>query len=348
MKKSLLLVSGEKSGGGQERQLALLLNSLRKADFEVEVYISNNFIKGFSKNAILRFLLRIFQKIKLFCIILFSRKDVCFSMTFYLNGIVCLAAKLSGKVGYGSIRNNLNVMRSEMNLFNFYFNYIVPKVLISNSVNFSAGFNSYIPKNTVRFVNNFLNLEDSSQYSKPPVKVIRTLSIGRLFPVKNVRFIIEVIKELNERGYNVSHTHFGKGPLLLDLLNEINKYDLTEVFVINSYENFSSKLMNNVDVFLHAAYHEGQANVILEAMSCGLPVISSNCGDVSLLIRDDYNGFIYYEYNVSNVADLVEKCLKSENYLEMRRNARRFVEENNSEQVILNNYLKALGLKEIN
>lgn len=47
------------------------------------------------------------------------------------------------------------------------------------------------------------------------------------------------------------------------------------------------------DVFLITSFAEGVPTVILEAMSIGLPVISTNVGSISEIIEDEENGFLY-------------------------------------------------------
>jgi glycosyltransferase involved in cell wall biosynthesis len=66
------------------------------------------------------------------------------------------------------------------------------------------------------------------------------------------------------------------------------------------------------DIFLLTSEHEGTPNVILEAMSCGLPVVSTMVGGVPQLIVDGVNGFLIdpleSEYSYANrLLELAEK-----------------------------------------
>jgi glycosyltransferase involved in cell wall biosynthesis len=50
------------------------------------------------------------------------------------------------------------------------------------------------------------------------------------------------------------------------------------------------------DVFLLASKSEGLGMPILEAMSCGLPVVATNCTAISELLADNRGLLVNYEY----------------------------------------------------
>lgn len=51
-------------------------------------------------------------------------------------------------------------------------------------------------------------------------------------------------------------------------------------------------LLNSADVFLHSSLGEGISNAVLEAMACGLPVVTSDCGGMREAITDGHDGFV--------------------------------------------------------
>ncbi len=53
-----------------------------------------------------------------------------------------------------------------------------------------------------------------------------------------------------------------------------------------------SELMNVSTIFFLTSAFEGMPRVVMEALACGLPVVSTDAGDVSLVVRDGVNGRI--------------------------------------------------------
>jgi glycosyltransferase involved in cell wall biosynthesis len=82
------------------------------------------------------------------------------------------------------------------------------------------------------------------------------------------------------------------------------------------------------DIFAMTSFHEGIPNAMLEAMACGLPVVSTNVGGISTLVSDGVNGYLANDRDIDNFSDLLFKTIKnSEN---MGNNANDYVMKNHS------------------
>jgi colanic acid/amylovoran biosynthesis glycosyltransferase len=76
-------------------------------------------------------------------------------------------------------------------------------------------------------------------------------------------------------------------------------------------------------LFLHASLSEGIANVALEAMACGLPVVATDAGGMREAIDDGVNGFLVPLRDTEAMADrLVRLANNPELRAEMGRKAR--------------------------
>lgn len=112
-----------------------------------------------------------------------------------------------------------------------------------------------------------------------------------------------------------------------ELAKDLNLFE-NDFFSIVKPEHKISEYLGAFDIFLLTSYKEGVPTVILEAMACGLPVISSNVGSVSEIVKDGRNGFLFeineYQKVTGIIRDLVHNtCL----YKEISENNRKIAVE---------------------
>jgi glycosyltransferase involved in cell wall biosynthesis len=74
----------------------------------------------------------------------------------------------------------------------------------------------------------------------------------------------------------------GEGDLRLKLENEITKLNLEKsVFLVGKKDQkYITRLMNISELFYLTSITEGSPKVIFEAMACGLPIVSTDVGDI--------------------------------------------------------------------
>ncbi|MBF0522907.1 MAG: glycosyltransferase family 4 protein [Candidatus Omnitrophica bacterium] len=68
----------------------------------------------------------------------------------------------------------------------------------------------------------------------------------------------------------------------------------------------------NCYCFVLPSREEGMGCVLLEAMSCGKPVIGSRVGGIPGIIRDERNGFLFESENVDSLSEKLERFLSSD------------------------------------
>jgi L-malate glycosyltransferase len=118
------------------------------------------------------------------------------------------------------------------------------------------------------------------------------ITVGRLIPRKGHRHIIEVLRKINDP--RLEWLVVGDGPEAESLKSaaaeakvEKQIHWLGRVSDVKKY-----KLLSCSDAFVLPTMHEGFGLVYLEAMGCGLPVITTPGGAQAELVEDGVNGFI--------------------------------------------------------
>ena len=82
-----------------------------------------------------------------------------------------------------------------------------------------------------------------------------------------------------------------------------------------------------MDIFVLPSLREGMPNAVLEAMACGLPVIASEVGGASEILRDGENGLLVCPTDVEQLSEyLYRLALSPERCRAMGTAGRRYVE----------------------
>ena len=68
-----------------------------------------------------------------------------------------------------------------------------------------------------------------------------------------------------------------------------------------------AKIMQISDVFLMTSAFEGMPRSVMESLGCGLPVVTTDVGEVRLTVRDDFSGIVCKQREPEVLAEAVEK-----------------------------------------
>ena len=121
--------------------------------------------------------------------------------------------------------------------------------------------------------------------------VVKILFVGQLLAHKGILLLLEAAKGIaREYEGQFKITILGRGPLESIVKKEIIKNDLEDkVDLKTEYVNQNDllKMYQNSDIFCLPAIKDAGGMVGLEAMACGLPVITSNCGGPGYVVTDE-------------------------------------------------------------
>jgi glycosyltransferase involved in cell wall biosynthesis len=114
------------------------------------------------------------------------------------------------------------------------------------------------------------------QYQRSPEEIC-LLNIGSTHQRKNIITVLKVLKTLKEQGLSVCLWRSG-GKFMAEQTAFIKEHNLDQDILDfgTADKNILIQLYNAADVLLAPSLYEGFGLTILEAMACGLPVITSN------------------------------------------------------------------------
>jgi len=134
------------------------------------------------------------------------------------------------------------------------------------------------------------------------------LYVGRLEPVKGVRYLVEAVRILIDKGLrNIKVLIVGDGSEKRYLEELVEKLGLEDyiVFVGRVPHDKIPEYMASADLFVLPSLSEGFGIVVLEAMAMGLPIIASRVGGLPWIIKDGDNGFLVEPRNPHEIAEKI-------------------------------------------
>lgn len=157
-------------------------------------------------------------------------------------------------------------------------------------------------------LNNNLNTSISKKCSNNNIQVLYNPTILKYIPVrksnitkvlflglmgknKGVYDIIEAARYIQSD--SIQFHLYGNGEVL-KVRELVNEYNLKNKVIVHGWisGNDKEKILQESDIFILPSYSEGLPMSILEAISYGLPVISTPVGGIPDAVKDGVNGFL--------------------------------------------------------
>lgn len=158
-------------------------------------------------------------------------------------------------------------------------------------------------KNKVNVIPNPIIFQ--SPYPPSTTKEKRVIAAGRLVYQKNFSSLIRAWKQVAEKHPDWILEIYGEGGLQTELESLIIKLNLKKHVILKGKTTDIFKVMSNSSIYVLSSIYEGLPLVIIEAMSCGLPVISYTCPcGPKDVIEDEKDGFLV---NVNDEIELAKK-----------------------------------------
>ena len=190
-------------------------------------------------------------------------------------------------------------------------------MIISNSHESAKDLTSNfeVPKEKMKVIHNPIDLSKIEKI--PPIQSFfdksnfNMITIGRLDAGKNHEMLIHALCKLKDT--NVKLYIFGVGKLEKKLKHLVKINNIQDQVVLMGFDANPYQYLKAADLFVFGSNHEGFPNVLLEAMACGLPILTTNCqsGPSEIMeLKTPKNDLMITDYGVLvpiNNADLMAK-----------------------------------------
>ncbi|HOL42094.1 glycosyltransferase family 4 protein [Methanospirillum sp.] len=114
---------------------------------------------------------------------------------------------------------------------------------------------------------------------EPDKKTTDVIFIGRFIPEKHPELVVEAVRILGEEIPDLTCTMIGDGPMMTRIVKMIHDFGLSENIhlygFVSDYQDVIRR-MKSARVFVLPSEREGFGIVCIEAMACGLPIITTN------------------------------------------------------------------------
>lgn len=337
----ILFIAPHLDGGGSERVLVNLINSIDTGMVDVELAVlkmEGSLLKELREGV--KFI-HIRARRPRYAIWELSRLirgkhyTAVFVMKHYIFLIVLLAVTLSGKhipLIYREVTHvttELCKNSGRFSIWRLYNNHILYSLLYRKMSKIIAPssdikkdlYSSFnVPEERIIIINNPIDVDEidrrcleeaDHQWYSENIPII--ISAGRLVRQKNFELLIASFKELLEKGYKARLVILGKGEKRSELEELINKLGVSDKVLLIGHEDNPFKYISRSDIFVLPSLWEGFPNILLEAMTCGIPVISTNCpSGPSEIINNNVDGLLVDSDNAEQLCSAMEKLLGDE------------------------------------
>jgi glycosyltransferase involved in cell wall biosynthesis len=231
--------------------------------------------------------------------------------------------------------SNTRLSRIKYLLYKFLFNFadfiVVPSIDIKEDLEKKLN----IIKKKIKIIYNPIDLKKIMKLKEEEIKELRIkrkpflLTVGRLTKAKGYPYLLRaysrIYKEIDEKLLIL-----GIGQDEEKLKSLVNELGIQEHVLFLGFQKNPYKFMNRASIFVLSSLWEGFPNVILEAMACGVPVISTDCpSGPREIITNDKNGILVPPADEKALAEamlnlLINKNLRKHFSIEGKKKAEDF------------------------
>jgi glycosyltransferase involved in cell wall biosynthesis len=169
--------------------------------------------------------------------------------------------------------------------------------------------------------------------------------VGRLSLEKGIMNFVMAIPKVIEKNKKVKFVIIGDGELREEIQAFIDNQKINnqvEILGWISHENLPDYL-NKMKLLVLPSFTEALPRAMLEAMSCGTPVLATQVGAIPDIIHDKKTGFLVKNNSSDYLAEDIIKVLNYPDLEQIAKNARDYVKKEFNIEVATKQFKSALN-----
>ncbi len=172
----------------------------------------------------------------------------------------------------------------------------------------------------------------------------QVLFLGVLIPRKGLRDLVKAVSILKDTG-KIGILHFviaGTGEEESVIKNLVKEAGVDDFVSFAGWVSGDKKkeLLLKSQVLISTSYNEGLPISILEAASYGLPIVSTDVGDISSVVKNGINGFLFEPGDVDAIIDALKNISCCDRFKQMSIESRKIIESTFSIELFYRRLMK--------
>ncbi len=194
---------------------------------------------------------------------------------------------------------------------------------------------------------NGLNTDLYAPTTKVTSDIIKLGMVSRMNVLRDHKTLVLSIKHLMQLLPNQKIKLYiaGNGDTYDETVALVKKEGLEEVITFTGMLNEDEilSLFKSLDIYVHATLAETMSTSLMQALSCGLPIVSANIPGVRNLIEPDKTGILIETKDEILLAKTLKNLIEDKSkQKELSSSARAFALNNLSNKVMFERYLKII------
>jgi glycosyltransferase involved in cell wall biosynthesis len=161
-------------------------------------------------------------------------------------------------------------------------------------------------------------------FSKRQRDELEILYSGSLYPLKGVDYLIRAMAIVVKSGLKARLTIVGEGQQKEELIMLAGKLGISRNVVFEGFVPYSNmpQYYKRCDVFCFPTVGEPFGKAMIEAMACGKPVIATDVGGSTEIIRNGVDGILVPPASPKAIASAIQQMKNEDERLKMGQEAR--------------------------